>query len=119
MGGHPGGGWARLAELIRAEMPAAGYSTVGQLARRAGVSRRTVEDLLAGKRTRYKDDTLYGLETALGWEHEPSSVQRVVEGGKPIRVKDHGLARVEDAWPRLSERDRRIVLAIIELMSRG
>lgn len=108
-----GRGWRRLAEQIRAEMPAR-YETVAQLARAAQLSPRTIEELIAGRKTHYRDSTLYGVDTALGWE--PGSALRVVQGGKPRRMPDPGLARLADAWPRLSERDKRILLAVLDAL---
>lgn len=108
-------GWKRLADQIRAD--AAGrYDTLRQLARAAGLSTRVVEDLTAGRRTRYRERTLAGVESALEWE--PGSARRVVEGGKPRRLQDPDLARVVNAWPRLSERDRRVLLALLDALSR-
>lgn len=107
-------GWRRLAEAIRSDATGR-YDTLGQLARAAGLSTRTVEELTAGRRTRYRDSTLYAIEAALGWEH--GDAQRVVEGGKRQRRPDAGLARIEDAWPRLSERDRRVLLAVLDALT--
>lgn len=106
-------GWGRLAELIRAD--AARFRSLAELADTAGLSLRTVEELTAGRRTRYRDTTLHAVESALGWEH--GAALRVVEGGRLRREPDPGLARVRDAWPRLSHRDQRIVLAVIDAVS--
>lgn len=107
-------GWRELADAIRADAPSR-YDTAAQLARAAGLSPRTVEDLTAGRRTRYRETTLYAVESALGWEH--GAARRVVEGGKLRRQDDAGLARVIDAWPRLSPRDRRVMLALLDALS--
>lgn len=77
---------------------------------------RTVEDLAAGRRTRYRDATLWAVESALGWEH--GDALRVVGGGKPQRAKDGGLARLVDAWPRLTPHDQRIILAVLDAAQR-
>lgn len=108
-------GWRRLAELIRVEA-ASQYDTLTELAAAAGLSKRTIEDLTAGQRTGYRESTLYRLEAALGWEH--GSAMRVVGGMKPRREADPGLAVIRDAWPRLSPRDRQIVLILVDALQR-
>lgn len=96
--------------MIRSE--AAGrYATDDELAHAAGLSKRTIEDLKAGRRSSYRESTLFAVEAALGWEH--GSAQRVVEGMRPRREADPGLAAIRDAWPHLSARDRRVVLALV------
>jgi transcriptional regulator with XRE-family HTH domain len=107
-------GWRRLAELIRAD--AAGrYDSLASMARAAGLSVRTIEDITAGRRRSYRETTLYRIEAALGWEH--GSARRLVEGSPVQREIDPVFARVRDAWPRLTERDRHIVLAVVEALA--
>lgn len=107
-------GWRRLAEQIRSDAPSR-FDTAAQLARAAGLSPRTIEDLTAGRRTRYRETTLYAVESALGWEH--GAAQRIVEGGSVRRQDDAGLARITDAWPRLTEQSRRVLLAVLDVLS--
>lgn len=103
-------GWQKLARLIRADAPAL-YKNNRELAIAAEVSVSTIESLKAGRRTSYRDVTLHGIEAALGWEHD--SARAVVGGRQVVRQTDRALARVQDAWPHLSVRDRRIVLALV------
>lgn len=109
-------GWRRLADAIRSDAPAR-YDTMSQLARAAGVSTRTVEELTAGRRTRYRESTLWAVESALGWEH--GDALRIVEGRRRRRVRDPGLARITDAWPRLSDRDKRVLLVLLDALTRN
>lgn len=109
MGTH----WSRLAELIRADA-ANLYPSLRAFARASGLSLRTIEALIAGERTHYRDRTIADVEVALEWE--PGSVQRVLEGRKPLRLKDPMLARINRAWPQLSDRDRRLLGAVIDAM---
>lgn len=95
---------------------AARFDTLTQLARAAHLSVRTVEDLTAGRRSSYRDSTLRAIEAALGWER--GDAQRVVQGAQPRRLPDHGLGQIVDAWPRLSERDRAVMLAVLEALRR-
>jgi hypothetical protein len=66
-------------------------------------------------RRSYRETTLYRIEAALGWEH--GSARRLVEGSPVQREIDPVFARVRDAWPRLTERDRHIVLAVVEALA--
>jgi hypothetical protein len=108
-------GWARVARYIR-EAAAGRYSTHGEFAVAASLSVRTIEDLTAGRRTRYSTTTIYRVESALRWQH--GSIQRIAEGGSPIIEEDADLAVVRDAWPQMSRRDRRAVLALIASLRR-
>lgn len=105
--------WRRLGELIRADQEQL-YGTQQEFADAAGVSLRTVESLLSGQPANYRTRTVADVEAALEWE--PGSIQRVLEGGRPRRSPHPELARVARAWPRLSDRDRRLILALVGAM---
>lgn len=111
--GAGGPGWQRLAELIRADAVAL-YRTHERFARSAHLGKRTVEKLLAGQPGNYRPDTVYRVEAALGWEH--GSLEDVLAGRDVTYVQDGGLATIEEAWPHLSPRDRRIILAVLDAL---
>lgn len=106
-------GWERLAQAIRGES-GRHYTTLRDLADSAGLSHRTVEELAAGRRTGYRDSTLYRIEAALGWSH--GSALRIVHGGRPIRGQDPALARFVDNWDGLTVRDRGLLSALLDAM---
>ena len=77
--------WERLADQIRAEMSARGWSQ-HELAERAGVSERTINRLLNGPRSRLPN-VMPQIEHALGWE--PGTARRVLYSDTPAVVR-HG-----------------------------
>ena len=83
-----------------------------RLAKKAGLSPRTLFDLRAGERTFYRADTLDRLELALDWS--PGSVDRVLAGRQPQRKRDADMARIERVWPELSPEARRMVADLAE-----
>ena len=100
-------GWKRLGRTIVAERARRKWDR-GDLADATGLSVRLLDDIENGRRRRYKDYTLAVMEAALGWE--PGSCEQVVRGGRPTPVPDLVLARVQAAWPHLSD-DARLMLA--------
>jgi hypothetical protein len=106
-------GWRRLADLIRAE--AARHGSLQDFADAAGLS-RTVERLAAAEADAYRQHTIDRLEAVMGWQH--GSVDRILEGQQPQPVPDPGWERLAAAWPRLTQRGRRIVLAVVEELLR-
>jgi hypothetical protein len=105
-------GWNRLAELIRAEVARQGGARA--FAESSGIGQRTVERLENGEQSGYRTGTIDRLEAAMGWQH--GSVDRVLEGGQPQPLPDPIMAKILDAWPHLSRRDRRVVLALVEAL---
>jgi DNA-binding XRE family transcriptional regulator len=105
--------WERLGALVRRDRVRLGMRTQGELAARAGVSKRTVSDIERAARANFSADTLGAVEAALGWE--PGTVSDVLRGRAP--APDVGLARVAAAWPRLGDRERQIVLAVVDILS--
>lgn len=104
-------GWKRLARVLDDEHTAQRLSW-SALARRTGVSLRTVYDLRSGERTSYHPETLDRLETALGWE--TGSVERVLDGRDPRRKPDPDLARIHHAWRGLPPEVRRVLADVAE-----
>lgn len=107
--------WVRLGRLVRTERIRLGMRTQGDLAARAGVSKRTVSDVERGARPNISPDTLGAIEAALGWE--PGAAAAVLKGMAPGRTGDAALAQVAAVWPRLGARERQIVVAIVEILA--
>lgn len=105
-------GWQRLGVEIKTSRARLGMLTQAQLATRAGIGKRTVSDLERGARANYSPDTLAAVEAALGWS--PGTVRVVLAGRRPD--VDPDLARVVAMWPRMSSRDRRIVVAVVDAL---
>lgn len=88
------------------------WRTRTAFAQATGVSVRLLVDLENGKRTQYRAETLASVERMLGWA--PGEIEASAEGGAPRRRTDRDLTRLVNAWPRLSPRDRRTLLAVAE-----
>lgn len=58
--------WRRIAELIKQRMAILNLSPA-DVSRAAGVDANTLRDLRKGERTGYRDSTLRGVSSALGW----------------------------------------------------
>lgn len=114
-----GEGWARLGRRIKAQRGKVGYATAGELARAAGVSRRTVEVIEAGTHTGQPRETTLGrLDVALGWV--PGSSASVVEGGQPREAPlSPLLERVVTVWPLLPVEDQARLAELAERLARG
>lgn len=98
--------WERVGAAIRRDR-ARIYGTRETFATAAGLSISVLSDLERGTRTNFDDDTLGKVEDALGWA--PGSIDEIAAGG-PIRRSDTDLARLRQAWPRLTP-DVRALLA--------
>ncbi|GAB3889359.1 hypothetical protein GCM10028802_42200 [Terrabacter terrigena] len=85
-------------------------------ARAAGLSKRVVDDLELGRRSNYAETTLAAIEAALGWT--PGTCLRVVQGGKVQREVDPSMVRLMDAWVRLPEEARAMLVEIAERAAR-
>lgn len=107
--------WARLAVEVDAERKRQRISWPG-LAKRAGISQRTLFDIRAGERTSYHPETLDRLESGLAWER--GSIERCLAGRKPIRKADPEFARFEHAWRDLSPEVRRVLVEVAEGLAR-
>lgn len=106
--------WERLGQHVRRDRVRLGMRTQGQLAVRAGVSKRTVSDIERGARPNISADTLGAVEAALGWA--PGAASVILRGLTPEQG-DAILARVVALWPQLGERERRIIAAIVDILS--
>ncbi len=104
-------GWGRLAKAIVDE---AEYLrlTWAALARRSGISPRTLYDLRTGARESYDPEILDRIESGLGWER--GSIERVLDGRAPRRVVDPDLARLIAAWRDLPPQVRRVLADVAE-----
>lgn len=101
--------------MVRSDRIRLGMRTQGDLAARAGISTRTVSDVERGARPNITPDTLGAIEAALGWE--PGAAAAVLRGLTPDRSGDVALAQIAAAWPRLGERERQIIVAIVEILT--
>jgi transcriptional regulator with XRE-family HTH domain len=81
--------WRRLAERVRTERSAYGWTQV-ELISRSGLSRPTVQSIEAGRGS-FSATTLRRLEHGLGWA--PGSAATVRAGGEPV----HEHSKDEDA----------------------
>jgi transcriptional regulator with XRE-family HTH domain len=103
--------WRGLAREVDAERERQRL-TWPALAKRAGISPRTLFDIRKGERTSYHPESLDRLESGLGWEH--GSVERVLAGQAPRRKADPDLARLQNAWRDLSVDVRRTLADVAE-----
>jgi transcriptional regulator with XRE-family HTH domain len=107
--------WERLGALVRRDRIRLGMRTQGDLAARAGVSKRTVSDVERAARPNISADTLGAIEAALGWE--PGSAVAILQGLDPLRAGDELLARIAAVWPTLGDRERQIVAAVVDILA--
>lgn len=103
--------WARLAVEVDAERQRQRVTWPG-LAKRAGISARTLYDIRSAERTSYHPETLDRLESGLAWER--GSIERVLAGRAPIRKPDPDLARLQHAWRDLPAEVRRVLADVAE-----
>lgn len=103
--------WAALAREVDAERERQRL-TWPALAKRAGISPRTLFDVRTGERTSYHPETLDRLESGLGWER--GSIERVLTGNPPRRTPDPDLARLHHAWRDLPVEVRRTLADVAE-----
>lgn len=75
--------WARLAEAIEAEREAKNLTQVA-LAKAAGVSESTIQNLESGAERKRTPASLPAVERALGWA--AGSGEKVLDGGDPSPV---------------------------------
>lgn len=107
--------WQRLGEQIRTDRVRLGMRTQPELARRAGLGRRTVSDLERGARANYSPDTLGAVEAALGWA--PGTVSRILAGGQVEREGDVDWERLGALWLSLDDRSRRVLMAVADALA--
>ena len=103
--------WEGLARAVDAERERQRLSWPA-LAKRAGISPRTLFDVRKGERTSYHPESLDRLESGLGWEH--GSIERVLSGREPKRKPDPDLARLQHAWRDLPVEVRRTLADVAE-----
>lgn len=109
--------WSRVGGQIRAARRRLGY-TVKTLAEATHLSTRTINNLEHGHQHNYDDDTLAFVEAALGWDD--GEIRARATGQRPRRTHPEDLRLVISAWPRLSEADRRLIVAMVrERRGRG
>lgn len=107
--------WPGLARAVDSERERQRLTWPG-LAKRAGISPRTLYDIRSGERNSYHPETLDRLESGLGWEH--GSIDRVLSGRAPARKSDPDLARIEHAWRDLPPEVRRVLADVAEGFAR-
>ncbi len=73
--------WKRLADYLRSAMDRQRIRSQRDLAHVAGVSPRTVGDLLRGVERKWIPTTMPAIERAVGWS--PGSARRILDGGEP------------------------------------
>lgn len=79
-------GWKRLADYARSELGRRNW-TQRDLAREAGVSERTISDILSGRPRPWMPRRMPQIEASLGWE--PGTARRIIEEGyAPPGVED-------------------------------
>lgn len=106
-------GSRRYGRRVAAARGAKNWST-GDLARTAGLSKRTIESIEAGSRP--SPATIGKLETALGWR--PDSYERIVEGMEPQPVQDAELERLRQMWEQLTDEQRAFIIALAQTLIR-
>lgn len=96
-------GWGRLGRTILHERSRY-WRTRQEFASASRVSERVLDDLEAGSRDNYSDETLAAIEATLGWK--AGTCLRVVGGGKVHREYDPAMARIMAVWPYLTAEAR-------------
>jgi transcriptional regulator with XRE-family HTH domain len=105
--------WQRIAEHLVARQKELGM-TGAALADKAGTSTKTVSDLRHAKRANHSAEMLARISTALGWP--PDTLRRIGEGEDPPPTTDERVARLEEAFARLVERDEQRGRRLEEIM---
>lgn len=89
--------WTRLGEAIKRGRMAKGL-TQTELAREAGISESSVQNLESGAPRKRLPPTLSKIEKALDWA--PGSCANILDGGDPVRVEPSGegvvIARISE-----------------------
>lgn len=106
--------WKHTGDLIATRRRVCGFTSQEKFADALGVSKSTVGNLENGRRKgRHAEGFLEHVEDLLGWVE--GSIMQAGEQGKAPRVKaDQYLARVHQAWPKLDEQAKKIVVDIVE-----
>ncbi len=106
-------GWGRVGAAVVERRRVRGFRTQADFATALGVSRRTVAALERGEHP-MSDDTVAAVERVLRWE--PGSIDRILAGGAPSDDNAGELRHIAAVWPNLDERERAIVLAVIDVL---
>lgn len=102
--------WERVGEAIRRDRVRM-YGTRASFGSAAGLSISVLSDLERGTRSNFDGDTLGKVEDALGWA--PGTIDIIGAGGR-IRRSDTDLARLRQAWPRLTPDVRALIADLAE-----
>lgn len=104
-------GWTELGSRVRRERKKR-RQTQAAFAQDAGISPRTLRSIETGEWTHYSQDTLHAIEIAMRWQ--TGSVDRVIEGRRPIPEHDIELDQLHAVWPDLSLDARRLLVQYAE-----
>lgn len=107
--------WQRLADYVRANRNQH-HETQADAARRFGLSAKTIRNLESGRPHNYGEDTMFRVESSLGWQH--GSFETLTEGGRPTLDGDPDLSRVIRVWPQLSGRGKALLAHVAEEAAR-
>lgn len=102
-------GWQRVGQFVRTRRLHLGYRTTQDFADVCHLSYSTINALETGRRGNFDETTIGLVEAALQWE--PGSIERTLQGRRPILMHDPDLQQIIDLWPRLHPPVRSALLA--------
>jgi len=103
--------WQRAGSAVR-RARAQRYHTLESFAAAIDVSVSVLSDLERGARDNFSSETLTRIEAVLGWA--PGAIEGVANGRAVRRLDDTEMARVREAWPRLTLQARLILADLAE-----
>jgi DNA-binding XRE family transcriptional regulator len=106
------GGYKRLGEFVARERGRRGYRSRAAFARAIGIGKRTIDKIETGVPVDYRPHTRAAIEGGLLLA--PGSIDRILEGKRPLRLTDESLATLLELWPQLSSDSRAMLVSFAQ-----
>lgn len=103
-------GWQRVGQFVRTRRLQLRYRTTQDFADACHLSYSTINAMETGRRGNFDETTIGLVEGALDWE--PGSIERTLQGHRPIPIRAPDLQVLTDLWPRLDPTARSMLLAL-------